>query len=202
LRYALTQKTINEIDCVIHRGSCVFKNSLTEKILKYVFKGPVTYFPSNFDLRSLKSLIKRGLITVDGSVYALTDYGRYVVVAGKFGIPFLSLCALSEIYVMQSNFPSPKNGSYPIPRFLEKLDTVYSTTRLRIASTVQLRKRGYVCRKSSKKVYIPYSAYLKIKQHDLILRELQKWFVETCEKIDDLVNCDPNIVVNIEKNII
>jgi len=92
-----------------------------------------------------------------------------------------------------------KNGSYPVIRFSEKLDAIYSQNILRM-TFVYLQMKEYVCRKSSKKVYIPFQMYLKIKKYDEILRQLQKWFVETCDKIDDIVNEDQNIKANIKKN--
>ena len=55
-------------------------------------------------------------------------------------------------------------------------------------------------KKSLKKVYIPDKTYLKIKKYDSIFRELQKWFVTTCNEIDDLINQDSNVIVNIKKN--
>lgn len=150
--------------------------------------------------RELKLLVDKGVVIVDGPLYIITEYGKYLITTTKLGISFLSLCALSEIYVMQSNFSNPRNGSYPVTRFCEKLETVYSQDRLRKAATSRLKNKGYVCKKSSKKVYIPHPMYLKLKKHDLVLRNLQKWFVKTCDKINDIVNNDPNIKKNIKNN--
>ena len=150
-------------------------------------------------MRYLNVLVDHGLISTDDSKYIITNYGKCRIIAKTMNINFLSLCALSEIYVMQSMFSNPKNGSYPVIRFSEKLNVIYSQNSLRM-TFVYLQMKEYVCRKSSKKVYIPFQMYLKIKKYDKILRQLQKWFVETCDKIDDVVNADQNIKANIEKN--
>ena len=191
---------MDEINILIHRKSFIVKNKTGEKILKYILNGPKTSIP--FELKKpLKLLLRNELLVLENNQYKITDYGRYVILANECGIRFLSLCALSEIYVMQSSFSNPKTGSYLTPLFLDKLDSVYSLVTLRMAF-VGLGISGLTCNVCENKVRITDSSYLKLKKHDAILRNLRKWFVDTCDKIDEIIYSDPNIIENMKKNII
>ena len=191
---------MDEINQLIHKNSFIIRDKNTEKLLNYLFDNPKKSLPIKLEKSSsLNLFIKSELISFDGSIYHLTDYGRYVVVAKRLGVRFFSLCLLSEVYVMQSNFPDPKNGSYLTTRISDKLEIAYAKNSIRWGF-LRSGMTKYICKKSKKKVYIPYEMYLKIKKYDFVLRDMQKWVATTYDKIDDLVNLDSNVREIIQKN--
>ena len=101
---------MNEVNILIHKKNNILLNDKSKKILEELVNGSQKLFLDKTKLKELKSLVNNGLVTIHDSSYTITDYGIYLITANKFKITFLSLCALSEIYVMQSNFLNPKNN--------------------------------------------------------------------------------------------
>ena len=118
--------------------------------------------------------------------YSLTPYGRWFAMCTRLNVSFLSLCMLSDIYVLQKTMnESGTDGFYPVVRIRELIEnttnknTTYSGRYLRIKFQ-QLIKQKIVKRlqKNIVSIYPNFFAHLKNNyEHDLML--LQRWFYST-----------------------
>jgi len=97
LKYTLTKESADKINALIHKNSSsVFKDDVPAKILNELFDGTKKSYSTYYKKRQLNKLSDYGLISIIGSEYVITNYGKYRIIAKTMNINFLSLCALSE----------------------------------------------------------------------------------------------------------
>lgn len=193
MMYDVTAQTRLQINQLFAKNSYVSKNKLSERILKSLLDGGHKESFCMYTQRSLDMLLRHGLIRFVDSTCYITEYGRYVITANTLNMRFLSFCLFSEIYTMHSKFPNPSCGSYPLTRFASKVESLYAKSTVHLEA-LRLTNLGYIKKRSKNKRFIPDDVYLTMKKYDHTLKDAQKWFVDTMDKIDNLIRLDPNII--------
>jgi len=178
-------------------------DSITAKILTVLYPDrQMTFQQICESLQCKKASVKRAIMlmikphpryikTCEGKenynrCYSLTQYGRWFAICSRLNVSFLSLCMLSDIYILEKTMnESDTNGFYPVVRIRELIDnttnrhTKYSDRCLQI-KLQQLTKQNIVKRlqKNIVGIYPNFFAHLKKNyDHDLLL--LQRWFYST-----------------------
>lgn len=126
--------------------------------------------------------------------YSLTRHGKWFAICFILNVSFLSLCMLSDIYVLQKTMNgTDKNGFYPIVRIRELIEnttnkhTMYSGGYLR-KKLRELINQNILKRLQKNIVSIHPNVFTLLKiNYDCDLTLLQRWFYS---KIDGLVSMD------------
>lgn len=122
--------------------------------------------------------------------YSLTQHGRWFAICSRLNISFLSLCMLSDIFVLQKTMNgTDKNGFYPVIRIRELIENatnkhaVYSRRCLE-KKMLELINQNIVKRLQKNIVSIHPHIFTVLKNYDHDLTLLQRWFYSM---IDGLV---------------
>lgn len=125
--------------------------------------------------------------------YSLTQYGRWFAICSRLKISFLSLCILSDIFVLQKTMNgTDRNGFYPVIRIRELIENttnehnVYTGRYLRIKFR-ELINQNILDRLQKNIVRIHPIVFTLLKNYDFDLTLLQRWFYS---KIDCSVSRD------------
>lgn len=120
-------------------------------------------------------------------VYFLTQQGRWFAISSILNVSFLSLCMLSDIYVVQRTMnETGKNGFYPVVRMMELIEnatnkrSMYSKRYLQ-KNLRQLTNQNIVKRLQKNIVSIHPHVFTLLQNYDHDLTNIQRWFYSTID---------------------